>query len=96
MKRPCLFVGGVGDGRWIDIDDHQNDHILAVFTSSEISSYAEFENASLKPGAYTREEIYTRRLWQADGKRFTMFALHSMSMIDVTEALFSGYRRPKA
>jgi len=89
-KRPCLFVGGTGDGRFIDIADHAMDHCLAVYVPTETVGYDE-----PGPVGHLREEHYTRRFWQADGKRFTMFALRSMSMIEVTEALFAGYRKPK-
>jgi hypothetical protein len=87
-RAECLFVGGPADGerRLVDVD-----HIHRFTRSPGLRGVPRFD----EPVPQTVDQVaYVPHQFEAEGKRWTVFAEQGVSPAEIMRALISKYPRP--
>jgi hypothetical protein len=81
-----LFIGGVHDGKWEDVDDKCDVHKVLVPIHGSVLDEDEIADISFE------YHVYIKRMIAFNGSHYEYFSYDKLNPNNVMRALFNGYR----
>ena len=89
----CLFIGGVADGKWIDLPDKPLPEYWNVPVMPDKPFSYRVSRADLLKGTVS-VETYSLRVWRGrEGQMIYIYGMQSMNDYEIMLRLMGGYKK---